>query len=373
VMSSIHATDSVNPLNPLAVVLKYKGIKEQNFTAMLAFLLDPKPSDGMDHGFRDSVLNSFLNTFLPKAEYCGHALKTEHRLGSDAGTIDVALVLDESVDIGIEVKIHDRSARNHQLEKYLPFCTTNLIYLVPGPEASSCERAYSAAKGKEGGNKLIAVSWNEVDDQARDESRNSKESSWTHGISIQAWLEDLKVREGDDHPGSPFIDWLIECIPDIRPSRKDGGDYPSLSLLCAKASQWWLLAEPAIKAARRPINSRHTTVGVPHGFGTDKAKRHGNSLCRIRTAKSYEEKKAENNLPHEDRLEIEIWSDDYVIPEVRARLQEWNGDGCNIKTNEQHLGPQKESVAVISVPEHRVQSEFESLFDDLRTLIPSDS
>ena len=263
---------------------RHSDYPEVVFSSILSNLLDPSCSLPFP---RELLIDLVTSCGFPEEYASSCKVTSEYSLGT-SGAIDI-FIEGDSFSLGIEVKIWDRSAKNNdtadisQLRRYATAIKRKgkewrLMYIVPTFDSRVCLAEFRAVQ-PEFQNHLYLASWNSATEEPDDNANIIRES-------IRDKLEHCKVYLGLN----PIAEWiyqgLIDRIPELIEEIPDPGRFPTKAELY-KISRLRPIYDLLFTHSKRFPSSRHTTVGVPFGWGDARTSFNNNSLYGIRTTISY--------------------------------------------------------------------------------------
>jgi hypothetical protein len=342
---------------------RHGDFREVVCSSALSYLLDPNADHGLGPAFLEAFLTSAgLAEAVPAAADTVELTPEFGKFGVPnlPGRIDI-LIEAPRVLVGIEVKIHDRSAQDEdspdaQLPAYAGALQAMagkagkdwfLVFLVPGGETRISDHAFQVVQRLYPARTRKMV-WTDADASREDSVEailrrvlaDPPEAclpfTWQLMRDFVVFARELK--EAFKEPGTFPVEEDVQALP----------TWPLFQFFRGKAIPWF--------------SSRHTCMGIGahHDGGAPGTSRYENSAYRVRFCKRYylrmEEKAA--NLPRE-ALEIEVYEDIANTEFFRDHFPEKFGDAGFTTSAGFHLdkysldssGTQPNRVLVISVPQ----------------------
>lgn len=218
-----------------------------------------------------------------------------------------------------------------QVERYCDYLSKKharedwrFIYLIPTFDSPKCLSEFEKACSKDYGDNVKLMAWNPPNEESLIADKLSRDTYIEKSMlnMLNEILENKEVKRVDIPLNTQWLlDSLCEFIPNLLLKVPDSAKFPIKRDL-EQNPDTWKLFNIFFTVARRWPSPILTTVGVPYGTGTNKAKLHGNSLYRIRTTTDYYSRKEDKeiHLPA-DKVELELWPD--VYDKVSGNLLDW--------------------------------------------------
>lgn len=308
---------------------KHSDYQEVLFTSALSYLLDPKK----DHGLGDGFLNEFLKDLNIGQDFQVKEVSSEHTLSHEnkpKGKIDIFIELtdkknNETLNIGIEAKIWDRSANNYvneysQLQRYC-LCLNEInvnnwrmIYLIPNECSSCCLEEYDKNSAYKENSRIMV--WKYKNDEKPSDDKFLKRS-------VVEIINDFLASKTEILNCQPR--WVLESLRDFKGFDKkvDEKRFPKKEDL--KPLNTWRIFELFLNEEKgAKLIPSHTSIGVPFaGRGEERiTNKYDNSLFRIRTCREYytEDNEKDKNLPR-DYVEVQIWPE--IFESQKENFNNW--------------------------------------------------